>query len=89
MHHRFSDSFKNWSGLTRNWPEKGSIEYYAALAHRDQLLRGRKLSDVDTPLAFSDGNSTFRISSLGLYVSFPSFSLGQTFVPLGDSPIGF
>lgn len=83
MHHRFSDPVKKWSSETGagnlspadRWPEKGSFEYYAALADRDRFLRGRKLSDVDdddddAPLSFSDGNSTFRISSLGLYVSF-------------------
>lgn len=75
MHHRFSDSFKNWSGLTRNWPEKGSFEYYAALAHRDQMLRGRRLSDADASLAFSDGNSTFRISSLG-FLHYTTVELG-------------
>ncbi|KAJ6678171.1 ASPARTYL PROTEASE FAMILY PROTEIN 1-LIKE [Salix viminalis] len=75
MHHRFSDSFKNWSGLTTNWPEKGSFEYYAALAHRDQMLRGRRLSDADASLAFSDGNSTFRISSLG-FLHYTTVELG-------------
>ncbi|KAJ6990618.1 aspartic proteinase-like protein 1 isoform X2 [Populus alba x Populus x berolinensis] len=75
MHHRFSDSFKNWSGLTKNWPEKGSFEYYAALAHRDQMLRGRRLSDADASLAFSDGNSTFRISSLG-FLHYTTVELG-------------
>lgn len=79
MHHRFSDSLKNWSHSAYNhfplgnWLSKGSFEYYAELAHRDQILRGRKLANVDAPLAFSDGNSTFRISSLGLYVSFNSW----------------
>ncbi|KAJ6929772.1 hypothetical protein NC652_013605 [Populus alba x Populus x berolinensis] len=33
MNHRFSASFKNYAGLTRNWPEKRSFEYYATLAH--------------------------------------------------------
>lgn len=75
MHHRFSDSFKNWSGLTKTWPEKGSFEYYAALAHRDQMLRGRRLSDADASLAFSDGNSTFRISSLG-FLHYTTVELG-------------
>ena len=76
MHHRFSEPVKKWSETNAGklspvdrWPEKGSVEYYAQLADRDRFLRGRKLSDLDAPLAFSDGNSTFRISSLGLYVS--------------------
>lgn len=73
MHHRFSDQVKNWSISTSkllhsHWPVKGSFEYYAVLAHRDQILRGRRLSDANAPFTFSDGNSTLRISSLGLYV---------------------
>ena len=69
MHHRFSEPVKNWSNSTgklSHWPVKGSFEYYAILAHRDRLFRGRKLSDINATLSFSDGNSTFRISSLGL-----------------------
>ncbi|KAJ6919237.1 hypothetical protein NC651_013256 [Populus alba x Populus x berolinensis] len=50
MHHRFSASFKNYAGLTRNWPGKRSFEYYATLAHRNQMLRGRRLSDVVSAL---------------------------------------
>ncbi|KAJ9172623.1 hypothetical protein P3X46_015838 [Hevea brasiliensis] len=81
MHHRFSDSLKNWSYSANNhfplgkWPSKGSFEYYAELAHRDQILRGRKLSNLDAPLAFSDGNSTFRISSLG-FLHYTTVELG-------------
>ncbi|KAJ4836909.1 hypothetical protein Tsubulata_034701 [Turnera subulata] len=78
MHHRYSDSFKNWSGFnrTRSGPRKGSFEYYSELAHRDQVLRGRRLSDTDgQPLSFSDGNSTFRISSLG-FLHYTTVELG-------------
>lgn len=78
MHHRFSEPVKKWSETSAGklspvdrWPEKGSFEYYAELADRDRFFRGRKLSNLDdAPLAFSDGNSTFQISSLGLYDSF-------------------
>lgn len=75
MHHRFSQPVRNWSSSTGNlphWPEKGSFEYYADLVHRDRLLRGRRLSDSSVPLIFSDGNSTSKISSLGLYGFFDS-----------------
>uniref|UniRef100_A0A2N9J3V4 Peptidase A1 domain-containing protein n=1 Tax=Fagus sylvatica TaxID=28930 RepID=A0A2N9J3V4_FAGSY len=71
MHHRFSEPVKNWSqsaGMlspAHHWPKKGTVEYYAELAYRDRLLHGRKLSDSEATLAFSDGNSTFRINSLG------------------------
>ncbi|KAF2306300.1 hypothetical protein GH714_016354 [Hevea brasiliensis] len=81
MHHRFSDSFKNWADSSNNhfpvgkWPSKASFEYYAELAHRDQILRGRKLSNLDAPLAFSDGNSTFKISSLG-FLHYTTVELG-------------
>ncbi|KAL2457645.1 Eukaryotic aspartyl protease family protein [Forsythia ovata] len=81
MHHRFSEPVKKWSQLTgnyfpiRNWPEKGSIEYYAELAHHDRVLRGRRLSDFNGSLTFSDGNSTFRISSLG-FLHYTTVTLG-------------
>lgn len=79
MHHRFSEPVQKWSeaagqfSSAHNLPKKGTFEYYAQLADRDRLLRGRKLSEADGPLAFSDGNSTYQISSLGLYVYFIPF----------------
>lgn len=82
MHHRFSDKVKNWSISSgklshSHWPVKGSFDYYAVLAHRDQILRGRHLSDSDTnsPLVFSDGNSSVRISSLG-FLHYTTVQLG-------------
>ncbi|KAG2394591.1 Aspartyl protease family protein [Vigna angularis] len=51
-------------------PDKGTVEYYTELTDHDRFLRGRKLSQIDASLAFSDGNSTFRIRSLGLYLFF-------------------
>ncbi|KAL8472484.1 hypothetical protein ACS0TY_029628 [Phlomoides rotata] len=71
MHHRFSDQVKEWSHRSgapfsvHNWPEKGSAEYYALLVSHDIAIRGRALSSFDGGLTFSDGNATFRISSLG------------------------
>jgi hypothetical protein len=89
MHHRYSEPVKKWShsaspSPSHRWPEKGTVEYYAELADRDRFLRGRRLSQFDAGLAFSDGNSTFRISSLGLYVTisfflFLSFSINPFF----------
>lgn len=76
MHHRFSEPVKRWSeGINKltpgDFPEKGSVEYYSQLANHDKIFRGRRLSDSDEErLTFSDGNSSFRISSLGLYVFF-------------------
>ncbi|XP_062144108.1 aspartyl protease family protein 1-like [Alnus glutinosa] len=76
MHHRFSDPVRKWSKAAGDrWPEKGTVEYYAELADRDRLLRGRKLSEFDAPLAFSDGNSTLRISSLG-FLHYTTVQLG-------------
>ncbi|XP_062101889.1 aspartyl protease family protein 1 [Humulus lupulus] len=83
MHHRFSEPVKKWSETAgagklsppQNLPEKGSYEYYAELADRDRLLRGRKLSEIDAPLAFSEGNSTFRISNLG-FLHYTTVKLG-------------
>lgn len=83
MHHRFSDQLKNWSGvsgklsLPDSWPAKGSIEYYAQLAFRDRFFRGQRqrLSEFDGPLAFSDGNTSFRISSLG-FLHYTTVQLG-------------
>ncbi|MBA0590343.1 hypothetical protein Gorai_019055 [Gossypium raimondii] len=78
MHHLFSEPVRNWSNSTgklSHWPAKGSFEYYAVLAHRDRLLRGRKLSDINATLSFSDGNSTFRISSLG-FLHYTTVQLG-------------
>ncbi|KAH0971054.1 hypothetical protein GBA52_023210 [Prunus armeniaca] len=52
-HHRFSDPVKAILG-SDELPEKGSAEYFAAMAHRDRLIRGRHLSSADgtTPLTF-------------------------------------
>lgn len=83
MHHRYSEPVKKWSHTAAGIPspEKGTVEYYAELADRDRFLRGRKLSQFDPGLAFSDGNSTFRISSLGLYATL-SLSLSSPFSSL-------
>ncbi|XP_028776608.1 aspartyl protease family protein 1 [Neltuma alba] len=83
MHHRFSEPVKKWSETSAGklspedgWPEKGTLEYYAKLANRDRFFRGRKLSDKDdAALAFSDGNSTFQISSLG-FLHYTTVQLG-------------
>ncbi|KAA8547546.1 hypothetical protein F0562_003975 [Nyssa sinensis] len=76
IHHRYSDPVKGILDLD-GLPEKGSLEYYTAMAHRDRLIHGRRLADtVDpTPLAFAYGNETFRIPSLG-YLHYANVSLG-------------
>lgn len=63
IHHRYSDAVKgffDFDGL----PEKGTLEYYSAMANRDRIIRGRHLADV-TPVTFVDGNETVRINGLG------------------------
>lgn len=78
MHHRFSEPVKNWANSTGRLPHlpaKGTFEYYAELAHRDRFFRGRKLADFKGPFAFSDGNSTYRISSLG-FLHYTTVQLG-------------
>lgn len=90
MHHRYSDQVKIWSqknfhphnqhhyhhNLHHHWPKKGSFEYFSDLAQRDRFLRGRKISQLEEqPVTFSDGNSTFRISSLG-FLHYTTVTLG-------------
>uniref|UniRef100_A0A9I9CT73 Peptidase A1 domain-containing protein n=1 Tax=Cucumis melo TaxID=3656 RepID=A0A9I9CT73_CUCME len=66
IHHRFSDSIKEIFG-SEGLAEKHTPGYYAAMVHRDRLLHGRNLANTngDTPLMFSYGNETYRISGLG------------------------
>ncbi|KAE9450288.1 hypothetical protein C3L33_17816, partial [Rhododendron williamsianum] len=66
VHHRYSDTVKGILDVD-GWPEKGSVDYYAAMAHHDHLLRGRHLAGGggSTPLTFSGSNETFRISAFG------------------------
>lgn len=82
MHHRYSEQVKIWSRsrstnstANHHWPEKGSFEYYADLAARDRILRGRKISEIEEPVTFSDGNASFRISSLG-FLHYTTVTLG-------------
>ncbi|CAO2827876.1 unnamed protein product [Amaranthus hypochondriacus] len=69
LHHRFSDPVTRILDSGEKLPEKGSIEYYAALANRDVAVHGRRLKansgDYQTPLTFSNGNTTYRISLFG------------------------
>ncbi|KAL2469187.1 Eukaryotic aspartyl protease family protein [Forsythia ovata] len=67
IHHRYSDSVKDFLDLD-GLPEKGSLDYYAAMAHRDQLIKARRLAVTpadSTHLSFIMGNETYRLSSLG------------------------
>ncbi|XP_068646761.1 aspartyl protease family protein 1 isoform X2 [Aristolochia californica] len=54
----------------------GTVDYYAALAHRDRTFRGRGLADdPDRTLTFSDGNQTVKLASLG-FLHYTVVSLG-------------
>ncbi|KAF7129898.1 hypothetical protein RHSIM_Rhsim10G0206700 [Rhododendron simsii] len=79
VHHRYSDTVKGILDVD-GWPEKGSVDYYAAMAHRDHLLRGRHLAGGggSTPLTFSGGNETFklRIGYLG-YLYYANVTVGS------------
>ncbi|KAE9466347.1 hypothetical protein C3L33_01738, partial [Rhododendron williamsianum] len=77
IHHRYSDQVKrilDADGL----PEMGSVEFYAAMAHRDRLVRQRKLAAPapSAPLTFLGGNDTYRIRSLG-YLHYAIVSVGS------------
>ncbi|EPS72692.1 aspartyl protease family protein, partial [Genlisea aurea] len=79
VHHRYSDTvveFLSSDGL----PEKGSLDYYAAVAHRDRLFNDRRLGSIST-LTFGGGNETFRINSLGF--------LHYAVVDVGTPPLTF
>lgn len=84
IHHRFSDPVKKIldvdAGDGDNLPEKGSAAYFAALAHRDLVFHGRRLAasstaDRSTPLTFSAGNTTYRISIFG-FLHYANVTLG-------------
>ncbi|XP_059438586.1 aspartyl protease family protein 1-like isoform X2 [Corylus avellana] len=67
IHHRYSDPVKAILGA-EGLPEKGSVEYYVAMAHRDRIIRGRHLAasnNQSSPLTFSSGNKTSLIASFG------------------------
>jgi len=67
IHHRFSDPVKEVFGVA-DLPDKGTREYYVAMAHRDRMFRGRRLADGHhTPLTFVPSNETYQIGTFGLY----------------------
>ncbi|MFS7900594.1 hypothetical protein Hanom_Chr00s124495g01813001 [Helianthus anomalus] len=45
-----------------------SVDYYAAMTHRDRVFHCRRLAaaTVESSLAFLDGNETYQLQSLGL-----------------------
>ncbi|KAH9624747.1 hypothetical protein KSS87_022534 [Heliosperma pusillum] len=77
IHHRFSDPVKSMFGLNSEFPEKGTMEYYTAMVHRDRF-HGRRLAgqtDHKTPLTFAAGNATLSIPELG-FLYYANVSIG-------------
>ncbi|CAH2064399.1 unnamed protein product [Thlaspi arvense] len=77
VHHMFSDAVKQTLGFDHLVPEKGSLEYYKVLAHRDQLIRGRGLAsnNEEPPVTFMRGNRTLELDLLG-YLHYANVSVG-------------
>ncbi|KAL8028851.1 hypothetical protein ABFX02_14G188200 [Erythranthe guttata] len=71
IHHRYSDTVKEFLNLD-GLPEKGTVDYYTAMAHRDHLFKGRRLAASNTKrLTFFGGNKTYSFTYLGyLHYSF-------------------
>ncbi|RRT75243.1 hypothetical protein B296_00029627 [Ensete ventricosum] len=101
FHHRFSDRVRQWAEARAvpgaSWPQKGTAEYYAALAHHDRALRGRSLADASaSELTFADGNATYfwdsdgdpRVSSPLVWIG-SGISLHYAFVELGTPNVTF
>ncbi|XP_010548254.1 PREDICTED: aspartyl protease family protein 1 isoform X2 [Tarenaya hassleriana] len=66
FNHRFSDRVVGilpGDGL----PSRDSPEYYRVMAHRDRLIRGRRLASGNDQslVTFADGNETVRVDTLG------------------------
>ncbi|XP_058777752.1 aspartyl protease family protein 1-like isoform X1 [Vicia villosa] len=78
IHHRYSEPVKGIFGID-NLPDKGTREYYVAMAHRDRVFHARRLADggdIDQKLlTFSPDNTTYQISSFG-YLYFANVSVG-------------
>lgn len=68
IHHRFSDPVKEILGV-HDLPDKGTRQYYVAMAHRDRIFRGRRLAAAvhHSPLTFVPANETYQIGAFGLY----------------------
>ncbi|KAL8553776.1 hypothetical protein ACS0TY_002167 [Phlomoides rotata] len=83
IHHRYSDTVKDFLTVD-GLPEKGSLDYYAAMAHRDHLSKSRRLATTPAAspfLTFLGGNDTYRLSSLGF--------LHYSIVTVGTPPLTF
>lgn len=75
IHHRFSDPVRKILDAGQNLPGKGTAGYFAALVRRDFAVHGRRLSADRTPLTFSSGNTTYRLSLFG-YLHYANVTVG-------------
>ncbi|KAI3428915.1 Peptidase A1 domain-containing protein [Psidium guajava] len=79
FHHRSSDPVKAMLAVAGQdeLPERGSLEYYAAMAHRDRLVHGRRLAAAGdrVPITFDGGNETYRFKAFG-YLHYANVSVG-------------
>ncbi|KAL1199749.1 Aspartyl protease family protein 1 [Cardamine amara subsp. amara] len=77
VHHIFSDTVRQTLGFNDLLPEKGSLEYFKVLAHRDRFIRGRGLASNNekTPLTSVGGNFTVAVDFLG-FLHYANISVG-------------
>ncbi|XP_047334891.1 aspartyl protease family protein 1 [Impatiens glandulifera] len=77
FHHRYSDAVKGILDLD-GLPEKGTIDYYAAMAHRDRFIRGRNLAETasnSSNLVFANSNFTHFSPALG-FLHYANITVG-------------
>ncbi|XP_012842939.1 PREDICTED: aspartic proteinase-like protein 1 [Erythranthe guttata] len=74
IHHRYSDTVKEFLN-TDGLPEKGTVDYYTAMAHRDHLFKGRRLAASTAILTFFGNNRTYNLWSLG-FLQYSIVSVG-------------
>ncbi|CAN6480772.1 unnamed protein product [Victoria cruziana] len=81
VHHRYSDHVRRWLSSTagvsvEDWPERGSVDYYAALFHHDRVFRGRNLAENGPLVTFIDGNMTLHLNALG-FLHYTTVEIGM------------
>lgn len=81
IHHRYSDPVKGLLDIDDHvLPHMGSVDYYAAMAHRDRIFHRRRLAGsgdatVESSLAFAEGNETYQLPALG-FLHYANVSVG-------------
>ncbi|KAJ6305133.1 hypothetical protein OIU78_020638 [Salix suchowensis] len=83
IHHRFSDPVKGMFGVDGLLPVKDSVPYFQVMVHRDRVIHGRRLAtstggdsnNTKTPIAFYNGNETYRNDNLG-FLHYANVSVG-------------